>query len=131
MTTLLALVANGATYIAAVWIYLHAMAKEEASRVTPWFLVIPAFGIGLAFFTLGELPSWYQTIAIVGIVLAGFALSIKDGVANKKVVGMMLVSACLLAVNDVIFAKFGRELNWTQALFADVLGKAFWGLMVL
>ncbi len=128
---LIPLMLNGGVYVGAMWIYLYIMREEDASRVVPWFQTIPVFGIFGAFIVLQELPKWFEIGAIGLLVIGGFALSIKNGVAKKKVAILMILTSGLVAGNDVIFAEFGRQTDAAPAIFADMLGKAVFGLMFL
>jgi drug/metabolite transporter (DMT)-like permease len=121
---------NGITQTVAMILFLKALTIEEVSRVDPWFQTIPVFGIMLAFVFIGESLAWYQVAAIAILAVGGWTIMSK-GVAGRKVVGLMVTAAFLLAVNDVVFAKFGRELDTMPAIFCDVTGKAFFGLILL
>lgn len=132
-TTLLSLegfialaVVNGALFSLAMWFYLIALQMKDASHVVPWFQVIPVFGIVFALIILGELPRWFEIFAIVGVIVGGFALSGIGTTIASRVIALMLLSSGLLAANDVIFAHYGRGLDWVSVLYADMLGKAIW-----
>lgn len=131
LSLVIPLMLNGAIYVGAMWIYLYIMREEDASRVIPWFQTIPVFGIVGAFVVLQELPKWYEIGAIGLLVIGGFVLSIKNGVAKRKVAALMILTSALVAANDVIFAEFGRQGDAAPAIFADVLGKAVFGLLFL
>jgi uncharacterized membrane protein len=130
LSVMLPLMANGITYITAMILFLTALNLEEASRVDPWFQTIPAFGIILAFSFIGESLEWYHVTAIAVLMVGGWVLK-SSGKAKGQVIVLMLIASLLLAVNDVVFAKFGRELDTVPAITCDVAGKAFWGLVLL
>jgi hypothetical protein len=65
------------------------------------------------------------------MAFGGLVLVFKDGIVRKQMAIMMLLSSILLAINDIVFANFGREIGVWPALFADVLGKSLWGFLVL
>jgi len=124
-------VVNGALFTLAMWFYLIALKERGAPQVVPWFQVIPVFGIVFAFVVLGELPRWFEILAIVGIIVGGLMLT---GIGNAlvlRVIVLMLLSSGLLAANDVIFAHYGRGLDWVSVLYADMLGKAIWAPVFL
>ncbi len=129
----LPIIANGALTTAAMWLYLRALESEgEVSRVLPWFQTVPMFGIVGAFVFLKEIPTVIQIGGIFLLVAGGFILSVKNGVVKHKLMTMMLLSSLLLAISDVVLAKFGRQAdNSLSALFADSVGKAFWGSLFL
>lgn len=126
------LFANGALYLVAMWIYLRILKFEETTRVVPWFQVIPIFGLIIAWFMLGESFGILEIVAILTMIIGGFVLSIKKGVVNGKLMAGMIIASGLIAANDVIFAHYGRQADgFVPALFADVIGKAFWCSLVL
>ncbi len=130
--TVLPLLLNGATQTAAMILFLRAITLEEVSRVDPWFQTIPAFGIVLAYGVIGERLVWYQWGAIVLLAVGGWVIK-SEGAASWRVVLYMVAASFLLALNDTIFARFGREVGgglW-PAIFCDVMGKAVCGLVLL
>jgi drug/metabolite transporter (DMT)-like permease len=132
--TFLVLVANGLTYVLAIRILLNVMNEEpDTSRAIAWLQVIPVFGTVGAHFVLREVPGWVEVLAIAILVSGGFVLSVKHGVVKRKLMVLMIVSAGLLALNDVVFAKFGRKLDhdMVSAIFVNTSGIAFWGLASL
>lgn|GEM_PF-1447392 len=129
-SSLLSLIANGVTHTAAIWIYMHALRNEESSRVAPWFQIIPALGLVGGFVFLRELLGWFQIGAIGLLMLGSWILAVKNGVVKHRLMWLMLASSLLLAINDVVFASFGRGAG-TAAIAADMGGKAFWGLLFL
>lgn len=131
LSLLVPLMLNGIVYVSAMWIYLHVLREEDASRVIPWFQTIPVFGVVGAFIVLQELPRWYELGAIGLLVIGGFILSVKNGVAKRRVAVLMVVASGLVAANDVIFAEFGRQADGAPAIFADMLGKSVFGLIFL
>lgn len=124
--------ANGLLYLVAIWIYLRILKKEETTRVVPWFQIIPIFGLVVAWFMLDESFGILEIIAICAMIIGGFILSVKKGVVNGKLMVGMIICTGLIAVNDVVFAVYGREAeSISGALFASVAGNAFWCLLVL
>ena len=122
---------NGIVYCAAIWLYLSCLKTEDTSRVIPFFQIIPIFGIGLAFVRLNELPVPMDLFGIVCLVMGGLSLSIKEGVVHGKLAVFMVLSSALVALNDVIFAEFGRGHAFSEAILADWVGKGFFGLTAL
>lgn len=126
----LPLMANGLSYVLAIYLYLHALRVEETSRVVPWLQLIPAFGLVGGCVVLGEFPTITQLFAIVAVIVGGWML-IGEGVARFKFAAMMIGCAALLAVNDVCFAYFGRDIDTATAVGYDMAGKAVWGIFPL
>lgn len=122
---------NEILYIACMYLYLKAMKREEASRVVPWFQIIPIFGLLGAFFVLKEIPTWYQFVSVVVLMVGGFIVSFKDGKVDMKTVALVIFGSALLAMYDVVFAHFGRSLHWSSAIFINLVAKAFWCFMIL
>jgi drug/metabolite transporter (DMT)-like permease len=125
------LVLNGIFYIVGSWIYLNVLKTEESSRVVPFFQTIPIYGLIGAYLIIGERLEPIEILGIFILVLGGLLLSIKDGVVRKKMALMMILSSGFIALNDVIFAQFGRESAVVVVLFADIAGKALFGLSIL
>ena len=138
---------NGMSFTLYVWLFYQALKKEEASRVVPWFQIIPAFGFVGGILMLNEDMSWYAILAIILLMAGGFVLSVVKGKVNWKVIAMMVLASALCAWNDLVLAKYGRELlvspgssltnilestkDIAPALFADLLGKLFFGTIFL
>lgn len=129
--SLVPLIANGGFYVLAVMLYFHVLHKEEVSRAVPWFQSIPLFGVVLASVALREMPSWLTVGAIAMLIIGSFILSVKNGVVKRKMMVLMLASSGLIALYDVVFAKFGRQVDDAHAMFGHLLGIAFWGLLFL
>ncbi|MDD5639850.1 MAG: EamA family transporter [Candidatus Pacebacteria bacterium] len=128
---ILMLISIGAIYYSAIWIYLAMLKEDDTSNVTAWFQIIPLFGVVGAFVVLKEVPQLYQICAIPLIVLGGFLLSYQKGEMNKTIVFWMIVSAGLVALYDISFAQYGRDIDEFSAIFFMLLGKTVSGFVVL
>lgn len=128
---IIVLVANELLIVFAMWIYLKLLKNEETSRTVCWFQTIPIFGIIGAFIILQETPQWFDFLGIIALVIGGCLLSYQDGAINKGVIFGMLVSSAFIALNDVIFAYFGRTITPAGAIFVILIGKFFWGMCIL
>jgi hypothetical protein len=106
LAVFLPLFSNGIVFVIAIWLYLVCLKTEETSRVIPFYQIM---------------------ILIIG----GFALSMKKGLIKGKLAGYMIISSGLIALNDVVFANFGRGYANSETIFADWCGKAFFGLLFL
>jgi drug/metabolite transporter (DMT)-like permease len=122
---------NGLLYCIAIWLYLICLKIEDTSRVVPFFQIIPLFGIVIANVRLNELPVSSALIGIVFLVIGGLALSIKGGIVKGRLALMMVIASGLVAVNDVVFAEYGRGHAFSEAIFADWCGKGFFGMATL
>ena len=131
LENLIPLFFNEIIYVVAIWLFMAAMKNDDASKVVPWFQTIPAFGLIGAFIIIGEKINTVNILAIVLLMIGGFVLSYhKDGI-NKRLMGLMILSAGLFALYDVIFANFGREIDSVSAIFINISGKTFWSGLIL
>ena len=128
------LMANGALLMVAVLLYLYALESHEASYVVPLFQLIPVIGFFAGFLILGEIPAQNQIVAGLLIVLGGtiLALEIVDKRPRLKVrlLGLMLGSSTIYAVNTVIFKYIAVEQGFLESLFWDMAGKAAFGIIL-
>jgi uncharacterized membrane protein len=122
---------NGLLYTVGMFVYLKVLQKEDATRATPFFQLIPAFGLIAGYMILEEKISGFQLLAILFLMFGGLVLAVKDGIVKKKMALLMIVAACVFALRDAIFAKFARDMTVTSALWADQMGKAVFCLMFL
>lgn len=122
---------NGIIFSIAIFLYLEVLRDNDVDRVIPWFQTIPIFGLFGGIIFLSEIPSILELIGIAIILIAGWAISKKSGGVDKKLIILMLLSSLLIAINDVIFAFFGREMTVSNALFSDIIGKGVVGLAFL
>jgi drug/metabolite transporter (DMT)-like permease len=127
----LGLFLNGIVFSAAIWLYLWALCKEDTDRVLVWYQTIPIFGIFGAAVFLGEHLDMLSIFAIILVFIGALVMSSRNGKVNYRLVAVMLISAALIAVNDVAFAYWGRDLSVANALFSDITGKAFWCLIFI
>ncbi len=128
----LPLILNGILFTLAVWLYFYALKIGETVSVAPWYQTIPIFGLIGGFVFLNEIPTLLQIVGMFLIMFGGLAITTsRNFVINKKIIFLMLLSSLLLALNDVNFAYFGREISLSSALFSDILGKAIWGIPFL
>jgi len=122
---------NEILFVVATWIYLAVMKKEESTRVVPWMQSIPIFGMIGGAILLNEMPSGVKILAVLVLVAGGFLLSYHNGRMNKKIVGTMILVSIIFAVYDVIFAKYGRTMDDSVAIFINLAGKFVWTLLFL
>lgn len=127
----IALWANGLVYIIAMYLYNVVMKEDETSRVVPWFQTIPIFGLFFGIWFLNEIPSKFELFAIALMILGGVLISWKKGKKGGKLAILMILVSMLLAINDGVLARYGREIGINATLFADFLGKSTFGLIIL
>jgi hypothetical protein len=65
------------------------------------------------------------------MIFGSLILNFKKGRIRWDILLLMSGASLLLVVHDVAFAKFGRSMEILPALFSDLTGKAFWGLLFL
>jgi drug/metabolite transporter (DMT)-like permease len=125
------LVLNGVFYTAAMWIYLYVLVDQDASRVTSFFQFIPVCGLLGGYVFLGESLQRIEILSIFLLILGAVFLVFRDGKILFKMAILMIFSAMFFATNDVIFAKFGREMSLKTALVADLFGKGICGILIM
>jgi drug/metabolite transporter (DMT)-like permease len=129
--SIIMLIGIGGLYYAGIMIYLKMLKDEDSSSVVSWFQIVPLFGIVGALFLLGEVPQWYHFLAIIVIVVGGFILSYnKDGM-NWYIILWMVVATGMIALYDVMFASYGRDIDEFSAIFLMLIGKTIFGFVYL
>ncbi len=103
---------SGITYIIAMLIYLWAMTKEEATRVSIIFQTIPVFSFVLEYFFLHTIFSRNQIIGGIIILCGALLISIDSAHSSAKkihikysVLGAMLGASILLAIQWIVFKQ--------------------------
>lgn len=127
-----ALVVNGIILVVAIIFYLHAMEKDEASIVVPFFQLIPVFGFFLALLILGEILTGPQIISSAVVIVAAMLLSI-DLTGEKirvrgQVVWLMILASLLYALTDVIFKKIAVDTGFWLSAFWEYVGMLLAGM---
>lgn len=130
---------NGTLIAIAYVCYLHALARDEASFVTPLFQVTPILGYILGYLILRETLSFIQIIGSIvimfGAILLSFEIS-KELDQNKmqfkgKIVFFMLGASALYAINSVLF-KFitNGQANFWRSVFWNFFGLVIAGVFI-
>jgi uncharacterized membrane protein len=123
---------NGIVVTLAGYLFYRVIRVEEASRAVPIFQTIPLFGLLLGYYGLGENLGWKVLVAIFALMIGGYLLSVKKSKIKAGMVGLMVLSSLLYAVNDYILADYGRQANEISVvIFADLAGKMFFGMIFL
>ncbi|MFZ2038873.1 MAG: EamA family transporter [Minisyncoccia bacterium] len=117
--------------ILSMYLYMTVLKDEGPSRVAPWWQTVPVYGAIAGIFFLTEIPSTIEWVGIILVVVGGIIVSFKKGHLSKKTVILMTLATLMIAIYEVGFANFGRDIDWVSALLISLLGKVFWGLMFL
>ncbi|HEY0010846.1 MAG TPA: EamA family transporter [Candidatus Paceibacterota bacterium] len=119
----------GVVEMAAVGLYLRALLDDDASRVVPFYQLIPLFSVILGYVVLGEVLTMPQLIAGAIIIMGGMLLTFEfseDSPSRFKwgLLGLMLLSSFCYSLYDTLF-KFSaiRESFWA-GIFWQHLGSA-------
>lgn len=124
---------SGILYMGAMYFYLQALQREEASVVAPFFQAGPLFGYALAWIVLGETLTHRQLGGGALIVVGGLLLSLRlgGGRIRLRLVLLMLAAAFVLAVSSVIFKAFAVHDNFWTTAFWSYVGEALYGFYLL
>lgn len=129
----LLVIAAGLIYFLAIFPYISALMKDEASRVVPLFQIQPIFTYFLALVFLHERLGLNQIVAGV-IILSGailITLDLDDKFRLKKsVFGLMMLSTALFATEGFLFKFVGRDAGFWPTAFYQYLGAAIGGLLL-
>jgi drug/metabolite transporter (DMT)-like permease len=130
-----ALVVTGMSSVLAAVCYLHALAIDEASFVTPFYQTVPILAYFLGYFILGETITLVQGLGSFVIIIGALALSFELGRRGmrfkRNVVALMLGASFLSAVNGVIFKLIAVGAGFWVSLFWGFVGQVIAGLIFL
>ena len=132
--SILVIVASGLLYMGAMFFYLQALQREEASTVAPFFQASPLFAYALGYVVLGERLSptqlWGGGLIVAGAVL----LSLRPGGAmtfKTRLVVLMLACALCVALSSLIFKIFAVSNEFWTTTFWTFVGEALIGAAIL
>lgn len=117
----------------AIYCYLLALNKEEASTVVPFFQLIPIASFALSYIILGETLSMWQMVGALIIISGATILSIDvtEGISLRKfVILAMTAMAILIALAGVLFKLVASEENFWISNFWESSGFALLGTLV-
>ena len=130
-----AVFATGVLSVLAAVCYLHALDRDEASFVTPFYQTVPIFAYVFGYFILGETITLAQGLAALIIIAGAVALSFELGRRKKRfrwnVVALMLGASVLSATNGVIFKLIAADKGFLVSLFWGFVGQVTAGLTLL
>ena len=120
----LLILSAGVVYFLALFPYLYALSRDEASRVIPLFQVQPFFSFLLGYIFLHEHLSPHQIVA--GLIIMGGSILISLDTDNgfrvkKTVLFLMMLSTGLFATEALLFKFVGLTVGfWSAALYQDI-----------
>ena len=127
--------ASGLLYMAAMYFYLYALQKEEASTVAPLFQTIALFSLALGYVVLGETVPPLHIGGALCIICGSVLLSLKFGSRKTgfktRMVLLMLVCSFALAVSAVIFKFFAIQDEFWSTTFWSLAGEALFAVVLL
>jgi drug/metabolite transporter (DMT)-like permease len=113
--------------------YIHALMRDEASRVAPLFQVGPIFSFILAWVFLHEHLSVHELLAAITLIGGAFAinLDLDNGLRFKKdVFGLMLVATGLFSLETFLFKYGALHVGFWSGAFYQYLGACLSGLVL-
>jgi drug/metabolite transporter (DMT)-like permease len=110
--------------------YIHALMRDEASRVAPLFQVGPILSFILAWIFLHEHLTVHEIFASLLLIVGAFAINVDldNGFRLKKgVLGLMLLAAGLFSLETFLFKYGAINVGFWSGAFYQYLGVAIAG----
>ncbi len=125
----------GAATAYAMFLYLKALFKDDASVVTAFFQLIPVFGYILGFIILHESVSpiklFGAAITISGLLLLSLHFEKGQKIKIKKeIIWLMTGSSFVYALTDILYRRIATDIHFTESIFWSYLGFALFGLAI-
>lgn len=119
-----------------IYFYLMALKKDEASVVSPFFLLVPVFGYIFSYFLLGEVLTSKQIIACMLIIFGALILSLEFEEERKirvrhGVLLFMTLSVMFQAGQETLFKFVTIENSLAVSFFWLHVGIAVSGFALL
>lgn len=132
---ILILVSAGICVEIAMYFYLFALDKDDASSVVPFFQLIPVFTVGLGLVFLHQIPTPLQMVGSMIVILGAVILSLELENVNKisfkkEVVFSVMAMAFLMALAGVLFSLATRGDDFWVANFWEFIGVIIVGLVI-
>ncbi|MEK6959207.1 MAG: EamA family transporter [archaeon] len=128
------LMLNGSLMILYLIPYFIALKTQDASTISPMFLMIPIMIMFLAFFALGENLTVLQLLASLLVIggSAGIMLHFSKGgfTFDARTFGLMALSSLLVAVNFVFFKFFALQFDFVTVSFWEYAGFGLIGIFL-
>jgi drug/metabolite transporter (DMT)-like permease len=125
---------SGLLYLAAIYFYLRALQREEASVIAPLFQTSTLFTYVIAYFVLHETLTGARIAGGLLVMTSAAVASLEPGGARRFKLGIVaLILACtaVLAVSSVIFKLFARDNAYWPVTFWSFAGQALFGIVLL
>ena len=120
------IVVTGILYVAAMFPYLHALNRDEASTVAPLFQLMPVFNYFLAYYFLNEQLTSGQIMAslliIFGAILISLDINEKMPKIKTDVLWLMALSSLLFSITTLIFKFVALEERFWRTTFWEYIG---------
>ncbi|MBV8978639.1 MAG: EamA family transporter [Alphaproteobacteria bacterium] len=126
--------ASGLMYLTAMYFYLRALQREEASVIAPLFQTSTLFTYALAYFVLHEALT--PTRIAGGLLIAASAVTVSYEPGRKHrfkpgVVIPLLACTATLAASSVVFKVFAIKDAFWPVTFWTFLGEALFGAAMM
>ncbi|HVV66008.1 MAG TPA: DMT family transporter [Rhizomicrobium sp.] len=125
---------SGLLYLAAIYFYLRALQREEASVIAPLFQTSTLFTYVIAYFVLHETLTGARIAGGLLVMTSAAVASLEPGGARRFKLGIVaLILACtaVLAVSSVIFKLFALDNAYWPVTFWSFAGQALFGIVLL
>jgi uncharacterized membrane protein len=113
--------------------YIHALMRDETSRVAPLFQVGPVFSFFLAWLFLHEQLTTHEILSAVLLLVGAFAinLDIDNGFRFKKgVFGLMILATGLFSLETFLFKYGAIQVGFWSGAFYQYIGAALAGAIL-
>lgn len=133
ISSILILILSGCLSAFAIYLYLFALEKDEASIVVPFFQTIPIFGFILGFLLLEETITKSQTVGSIIIIIGAILLSIdtKNFRFKKDISLLMIGSSLSFALYESLFKFVSIDDGFWVSTFWQYLGLLLFGIILL
>lgn len=125
---------SGFLYLTAMYFYLRALQREEASVIAPLFQTSTLFTYGLAYVVLHEVLTWEKLLGGALIVASALVASYEPGHRHRfklGVVALILACTATLAFSTVIFKLFAVRNAFWEVTFWTFAGEAVFGAVLV
>jgi len=125
---------SGFLYLTAMYFYLRALQREEASVIAPLFQTSTLFTYALAYFVLHETPTGARLIGGALVVASALIAAYEPGHSHRFKLGVVaMITACTatLAFSSVIFKLFAVQDAFWEVTFWNFAGEAVFGAALL
>jgi drug/metabolite transporter (DMT)-like permease len=125
---------SGLLYLGAIYFYLRALQREEASVIAPLFQTSTLFTYVIAYFVLHETLTGARIAGGLLVMASAAVDSWEPGGGRRFKLGVLaLILACtaVLAVSSVIFKLFALDNAYWPVTFWSFAGQALFGIALL